>query len=459
MPRGLLLLLLVLLIGGYFYFFGGGKAHEGLPSIEMRAVVNEGDNGYIVGAEGKLNLPEEKEYNVVGTVYISVEGVRVKEESVNTVVKGPSELPLNLAGVSVSGEDVRVGAEITVIVDGKEMNFTAESPVTFPPKSARLVLPSVAVSVSSVERVEGGYDATLKVEFYNPNDFDVSVKNAKVKVGANTYPLTVSSIPSNSTASAEALVPADSNTVKGTVEAEVVWGDVKKNLYVSFSVSFPEIPLPEPIYTLDYTVTSVTNSGVTISTTVDVNNPSSLPLTLDSITIRVRKADVVKEVQLATNVSVPPFGEKNFTQSISAIPFLVGGTVELWVKKEGTERKVLESPLELVSTSLVKPVELNVWVEDGNTTDVVHVILKNPNDYNMDVRNFSFVVTDTTGGSVATYSGNTSFEFRTSKELTLSYDKSVVIGGEVYIDVSFDYGISELDLWFPTRFYTDYRVS
>ena len=454
MPKKLLLLLIVLLIGGYFFFArGGSPTEEKLPSLTLKAVVNEGENGYIVGAEGTLTLPMEKEYNVQGEVYLSVNGTKVKSSQISSTVKGPSTLPLSLAGSEISSENVSVGADLTVRIDNKEMPFKIEVPVTFPPKSASLQLPAVGISVASFDIIEGGYDTTLEISFYNPNSFDVDVTNVTLKVADSTYPVSVGTVPSKERVFVEVPLTVEGNVIDGEISGKVKWDDLSKGFTYKFKVGFPSITPPEPIYSLKVDIKGISSSGITLDTNVMVKNPSTIPITLSSLTLKIEKGEFSQTKDLASSVSLGPLEEKYFATEITSVPFLTGGNIIL----EADGNKVISMPLEVVPSNLVKPPELNLWVEEFNGGGgVVHVLLKNPNDYNLDVENLDVEVL-VSGSDVANFTP-ISLTLQDSKEINVGSADSplAIVPDQTWIVVTYRYGVKDLDLMFNQKYSTLY---
>ncbi len=448
MPRGLLILLLILLIGGYFLLHRGGTSQEPLPSLTLKAVVNEGDNGYIVGADGYLNLPSEKEYNVSGVVYVSSNGVHLKEQSVQTTVKGPSRLPLSIAGIPLNTSNVAVGASLTVISDGKEMNFSVETPVTFPPKESLLRLPDVFVYPTVVDRTSTGYSVTLKVILKNPNDFEVKVNSPRLLVGNSNFTLPIDSIPAGDEASTEITVDVESNVISGEVKGQVEWSGVKKDFSVPLSISLPEITPPSPLYSLSLEFLGATNEGIKMRALVEVNNPSTLPLEVPALTLKVYKDDTTKEVDVSEPFTLGPLEEKNFSKEVTAITFFKGGTVTLYAG----DTPVVSAPVDLLSPTVAPVPEVNVWMEEVNTgAYVIHVYLKSSVDYNLDVKDFD-VVADYGGTDLANFD-KTSFSFTGTKEVTVgSGDNPLALPEGTRIIVSFTYGLESLGLWNSVRF-------
>ncbi len=457
MPKGLLLLILILLIGGYFLFAHGGSAtEEKLPSIQLKGTVQTGESGYLVGAEGSLSLPEG-DYNVNGEVWIKVNGIMAKRSSVSTVVKGPTTLPLNLPSVPVNGGDVSVGADLKVRKDDKIMDLHVEAPVTFPPKSALLLPPSLGAYVKDVSPLgDGSYEVTVGVYLYNPNDFDVKVKDVKLLFNGETYPLTFESLTSHSSSSAETTVTTDSNTLSVTVEGSVEWSGTKKSFSYPITLSFAPPSTPFPRYSLRYKTLSVKPSGISASFTVDINNPSVTPITLADVLVKVEKDGVTKEVDLGKNLTIPPMSRKELNGTINAIPFFSGGKVELLVKEGDKEETILSEPFEILPNNFIKPPKVSLWVDEVNTgAYILHAEIENPNDFNILIKGFK--ITEYAGDSpLNEFNEN---DFYIGAEDTWTYTKGDVnnplaMGQGDRLTMTFRYGLENYNLFFPVSYST-----
>lgn len=457
MPRGLLLLILILLVGGYFLFaHGGSTTEQKLPSIQLRGTVQTGESGYLVGAEGSLELPEG-EYNVNGEVWIKVNGIMAKRSAISTVAKGPTTLPLNLPSVPVNGGDVSVGADLKVKKDDKIMDLHVEAPVTFPPKSALLLPPSLGAYVKDVSPLgDGSYEVTIGVYLYNPNDFDVKVKDAKLLFNGQSYPLTFESLTSKSSSSTETTVTTETNEISITVEGSVEWSGVTKTFSYPVNLSFAPPSTPFPRYSLRYKTVSIKPTGISASFVVEINNPSAIAITLDDVLVEVEKDGVTKTVDLGKNIVIPPFGSKELNGTINAISFFSGGEVKLLVKSGDGEELILSEPFEILPNNFIKPPEVSLWVDEVNTgAYILHAEIKNPNDFNILIKDWK--ITEYAGDSPLSEFNENDFYIGGGK--TWTYVKGdanapLAMGQGDRLTMTFRYGLESYGLFFPVSFST-----
>ncbi|NPA87046.1 MAG: hypothetical protein GXO00_03490 [Candidatus Diapherotrites archaeon] len=382
MPKRLLLLLLILLLGGYFLLAPKGGGSESLPSLSLKPVLNEGEDGYLLSAEGRLNLPEEKEYNVVGEIWIRSGGVIVKKEELSTVVKGPSELPLSLTPVSVSG-DASVGASIRVYVDGREQSFSVELPVSFPPPETLLRDPLISVYPNSILPVEGGYELNLVLELFNPNGFPIGAENLKVKLNGEEYPLGDVELPSKESVKKTVTLFSEDNVVEGEISFTLSWNGVKRDVSVPFRLELPSFPLPQPLVTLYIENPVVEPNGISFYALAEINNVSYVSRTIDKVILMIEKNDVKKEVLLGEDVFLEPYESKTVGENVTAIPFFEGGTVKLFLYEGDQSYNPVVAPLSLFDPG-INPPRVYIWADEVNTgAYVVHLRLENPNEANL----------------------------------------------------------------------------
>ncbi len=448
MPKGVLLLVFLLLIGGIYYFFLSSPPKEITPpSIILSPVVEEG----VVGLDGKIKLTGDGEYRVEGRVYISSNGITLKEEEINTTLKGPTDYPITLPPTRVEGK-ATVGADITVKGD-TILRIKEEVPVEMPHPIYLTIPPSFSIYPTSVSPTENGYDVTLRVELSNPNEESLDIKDAKVKVEDSTYNVSISKLDGNERKHYDIPVSIDGNTLSGELSLSYSISGKKRTVVYNFSLSFPPFSQQRPLYRLSYSITSLSNEGVKLRIKLFLKNEGALPYTAKDLRIKIRGKDgIVKEVNLG-NVTIPPLSEKNITKDVSAVPLLIGGSIEVY---EGDER-VVSVPLELVSSDLIKPpsVEINIEEVNGTGADKVHLIITNTNDFNINVKDVD----------IAVYRGTTNLTSDFSSSPVEIDDKhtftaeTTFLSGLLKIVVKYTYGLESLGLWFNEQITTYYRAS